>query len=557
MLVLRLRGSQAEMGAQHGRLLREHGGYEPVMDFYPRLPEMLLLGGLSTRERSLQLKAFRAVKDALLRRTERERPPEYLARTRAFMEEIGLPADYSRYVTVMDTFQNMVGVVGRMRLGPFARRARAAAVPACSTLMVWDDASAGGQMRHARNFDFPGVGVWDRAPCVVFCEPDRGVRYGFVTSRGADTPGVTAFNEAGLTVTMHTRFHRDITFKGAAVVDVGHDIARRAETIDEAIAIVRERKVASTWGIAVSSASERRAVVIETTSRDVRVVEPAKDRTDHLSCANRYRHPDNHAGELDTSAAWGAHSDGRQGRLCELVSDARGRGGMTVTDLERALDDRVDPSAPGNERGAGAIVAQPCTVKSIVADPENQAVYVSVGTAPTSRGPYQRVDWSWDGDTSAWTLDPVESTTSINPGERAHEHFVNAVAYDRQSHDWRSAMRELEEAVALVPTDPSYRFLAGVLRLRTDKLSTALEHFRIGLDNERAPHRRGQLLLWGSRAAAALDEAALARGWRKELLAMTDASLGELRAQARADERKPYDLSKRRVDLNIMLCDAS
>jgi len=557
LLVLRLRGSQRDMGAQHARLLRQHGGYEAVLDFYPRLPEMLLLGGANAHEHSLQLRAARTIKDVLLRRLERQRPAEYLARSRAFMEELGYPADHARFISVMDVFQNVVGVIGRLRLGPFASRASAAAVPACSTLMVWDDASADGRLRHARNFDFPGVGVWDLAPCVVFCEPDRGVRYGFVTARGADTPGVTAFNEAGLTVTAHTRFHRDITFRGAAVVDIGHDIVRRAETIDDAVAIAREHRVASTWGLAVSSAAEHRAVVIETTARDVRIVDPTADRGDHLTCANRYRHEATRAGQVETSSAWEAHSSGRQGRLRALVAEARGRGGMTLEDLEHALDDRVDPSAPDEPRGAGAIVAQPCTVKSIVSDPENHAVHVSVATAPTSRGPYQRVDWSWDGDADAWTLEPTITPAPSTAAERAHAHFVTATCLDRQSHDWRAALRELERAVELAPRDPSYRFLAGVLRLRTPNTTSALRHFSAGLDRERAPYRRAQLLLWGARAAEACDQTETARAWRDELLAMTGNQLSELRSAARADQTRRYDVRKRRIDINLLLVDAN
>ena len=42
LLVLHLAGSQAEMGAQHGSLLREVGGYEKVLAYYPRMPEILI-----------------------------------------------------------------------------------------------------------------------------------------------------------------------------------------------------------------------------------------------------------------------------------------------------------------------------------------------------------------------------------------------------------------------------------------------------------------------------------------------------------------------------------
>ena len=70
------------------------------------------------------------------------------------------------------SYYDIVGVVGRLGIGPFGRIAAEAAVPACSTLMAWGADSADGQLRHARNFDFPGIGVWDQAPEVVFCEPD-------------------------------------------------------------------------------------------------------------------------------------------------------------------------------------------------------------------------------------------------------------------------------------------------------------------------------------------------------------------------------------------------
>ena len=155
---------------------------------------------------------------------------------------------------VMDLFQNVVAMAARSGLTPTAKLSAQALPPACSTLMVWGRASADGALRHARNFDFPGIGLWDRAPCVVFCEPDQGLRYGFLSTRGADAPGITCFNEAGISVTMHTRFHRSVAFSGAGVVDLGHEIVRSASSLEEAIEIACRQPTMSTWGIAISSA---------------------------------------------------------------------------------------------------------------------------------------------------------------------------------------------------------------------------------------------------------------------------------------------------------------
>ena len=262
VLVVRLRGTQAEMGAQHGRITRDVGGYEIGRDYYNDLHERLLADSAGP---SLRRRLVSRFGDWAMRRMELHRPKEYLDRTMAFIEAGGDDPELSKKMMVMDFFQNTVGLAGRYHLGPFKRAG--ARMPACSTLMVWGRDSADGAVRHARNFDMCGIGVWDAQPEVVFCEPEQGLKYGFVTTRGLDCPGITGFNEAGLTMTMHTRFHRDVTFSGAAVVDLGHDIIRRAETLADAAFIARERPVCSTWGIAVSSATQKRGIVIETNGK--------------------------------------------------------------------------------------------------------------------------------------------------------------------------------------------------------------------------------------------------------------------------------------------------
>ena len=554
LLVMRLRGTQEEMGAQHGRLVREHGGYQASVDYYRELPERLLFGtSPEVMASPLAVWLARTVKDVLLGRLQQRRPPEYLARSRAFMRALGLPASDARFLTVMDLFQNVVGIVGRLQLGPFSRRVRTSTIPACTTVAVWGEASAGGELRHARNFDFPGIGVWDRAPVVVFCEPDSGVRYGFVTTLGADTPGVTAFNEAGLVVTAHTRFHQDVSFDGAAIIDVGHDIVRRAESIADAVAIANERRIASTWGLAVSSARERNAVVIETTARKVEVVEAGGHR-DHLSCANRYRHPHTRRGQLTAAPAWAVHSDARQQRIHELVEQGRGQGGLDAVGLQRLLDDHIDPGDPERPRGCGAIIAQALSVKSIVAEPASQAIHVSVATAPTGRGPYARVPWCWDGDVGTSIVAVDAALGSPDPAAAAFEHFVEANRIAEVFHSMSAAFPEIERAIALCPDDPSYRFIAGAMLMQAQDEPGALAHFERGLMHERIGFRRGQLLLWGSRAADLCGCRARAAELRVELLALDDDYLDEHRGVARREAVEPF--GRRRIELSLLLADA-
>src|SRR5271154_877286 len=94
------------------------------------------------------------------------------------------------------------------------QRARSLRWTRCSTAIAWGDATIDGELVFGRNFDFPGIGVWDAAPAFVVCAPDAGQHYGFFTTRGADTPVVTVVNEAGLVFAPHTRWHRGVTFGG-------------------------------------------------------------------------------------------------------------------------------------------------------------------------------------------------------------------------------------------------------------------------------------------------------------------------------------------------------
>jgi len=269
LMVTHLTGSQRDMGAQHGAMTRAAGDWEASLEFYPKMAQLVIGGGSPLVRATLK-----PIVETALFRLERARPKELRQRSQVFMEALGVDPKTSRYLLVMDVLQNLVNTAGRLGVGPFAKQLREQAVPACSTLVTWNEASNDGALRHARNFDFPGVGVWEVVPEVVWCTPNDGMRYAFVTLRGGDVPGVTAFNEAGLVVTTHTRFNERIDWGGAGVIDLVHTLVRKAQTIDEAEALLRRRPIASSWGLVVTSARDRRSVSFEVCGELIRRVEP-------------------------------------------------------------------------------------------------------------------------------------------------------------------------------------------------------------------------------------------------------------------------------------------
>jgi len=549
LFLARLAGTQAEMGAQHARLVARDAAR--LIEFYRTMPERTLAGDLGAAGKL----CVRAIATAWQARLARDRPAEFAARTRAFVDTVAELTGASRRgahraFAVMDALQNTVSLAARLHQGPFAgaisARGVAAAAPACSTAIAWGRATEDGELLFARNFDFPGVGVWDAAPAFVVCAPDRGQRYGFFATRGADTPVVTVVNEAQLVLAPHTRWHKDVGFGGAMIVDLVHAIAARAETLADAIAIARERPVSSSWGIAVGSARERSACVIELAGPHVGVVRPAPG-AEHLVCTNRYRSPELAAGELAASHAWAIHPDRRERRLRALIE---GRAApLTAQQLAGFLGDRLgdhgDAAAPGaRPRQLGGILAQPLNVHCAVVAPAQRRAHVGIDRAPCCEGTWAELAWQWDGPTGGWELAPPAGSGFtaravagfVAPHSAVSRHVHAATRAYENEHDVAAARAALEQAITAAPDDPSLRLAASWLALEAGLVDRALIHVHAGLAHEVCPYRRGQLLLWGARAADRRDPE-LARRWRGELAALDGDGVDELRAQSRRRHR--------------------
>jgi hypothetical protein len=543
-ILLRLRGSQAQMGAQHGRLLLEVGGYEHMLTFYPRMASAMLSLAIphavrGPARRLLQLGLTLGAER--LDRTRRREFPDYAARTDALLEAGGLRRSFSRSLAVMDVLQNTVGTVGRYGLlAPTGLSV--AAIPACTSLAVWGESSSDASMRHARNFDFPGAGIWDRAPAVVLCEPDEGLRYGFVTTRGADVPGVTAFNEAGLSFTAHTRFHRDVNFDGVTVIDFGHELVRRCRTLAE----VRERasklRTASTWGFLVSSAAEQRALIIETTSEAVRFVEP-RPGASHLTNANRYLDPELARGEVTSSHSFAIDSDARYVRADTAV--ARCGGKLDRGALERLLGDTGDPGAPdpdADDRLAGNCIVSAMTVKSVVFEPEAGRLRLSTGAAPTGLGPWIDVPYAWGGPIECVELavGPGERTDTVGDRALAMRRYVAATRAHLDGAAPQRVRALLEQTVSASPTEPNYRFLAAMFAVQTNDLSRAAIHLERALEREHGSYRRALALLWHARVLAADGRGREAQEVWRILQQVPDADgVAPLRAAGASESRRP------------------
>jgi len=541
LIQIHVSGSQEEMGFQHGQLVASVGNFREALNYYPTMPDRIFYASSRhTLADRMALRLARPLFELGLSRLEAHRPPQFLARSRAFAEGAGEKSEIARYFGVMDLFQNAVGMLTKMGLVAFAQRAAHGMPPACSSLALWGRRTEDGHLLHGRNFDFPGTGIWEKWPAVVFCTPDRGLKYGFTTTRGADVPGATCFNEAGLTLTAHTRFHRDVTFSGMSIIDLGHEIIRRAETLDDALTIAKENRVASSWGLIISSARERKAVVLETTSAGIEATWPRPDEG-FLASTNRYHHP---SMQLDEVTPSGAFVHDCEGRLEALRKAGLGAQDWRSEDVMALMGSHID-SETGEERAGGPVLAQPCSVQTIVADLSRDALFISVGDTPTGRNGYTRVDVDWERPDGVVELAgptipaSTESAYAHGHGGAAYAHFREAYVLEQHAAHPDAIAASLRKAVALSPDDPTYRFLLGAISMRNGEFSSALTDFEHALVHERSRFPRGQILLWASRAAQAAGRLEAAEAHRRELLSIGHRLLSGHQAAAKAESTRP------------------
>lgn len=553
---IRLVGDEPTLGAQHGAIVQELGGRDDLAGFYPGMAGRLLSikspQPLRAPLRAV-LQPVLAAQAGRLHKARQQRFPELVRRSEQGIRAAGLPPGLARWLTVMDVFQNTVGHVASLRM-PGLTGLRPVGVGMCSSLAVWGRASADTSLRHARNFDFPGIGVWDAAPTVVFCRPisPGALRYGFVTSLGVDLPGVTGFNEAGITVTAHTRIHMNVDADGVSIGDLGHELVRSCRTLNEAIATARALGSSSTWGLLVSSAAERDAVLIETTGKAVRITRPGADH--HLACTNRYRHPELARGEILTSPVFALDSDARFATL----EAAAARGGLTADELQELLATAVDPSAATGteaEHITGSCIASPLTVQSVVVEPEQGRVRVASGRAPTARGPWTVVPWAWDGPAGVVATEEVAVAAPVSGLDRATADYTEAVRLDVDGAPAARMRARLHAAAAAAPREPQLQFLGALAALNDGDLDLAEDRLERGISVQTVPWRRAQLLRWSARVAEARGHLAGARERRSQVDELGHGAR-HVREEVAADRRRPSTAaSLRRVVPDTLLVD--
>jgi tetratricopeptide (TPR) repeat protein len=445
--------------------------------------------------------------------------------------------------TLLWVVSRAIGVSG----APAALRHRLELGLGCSSAIAWGGATADGKLLHGRNFDYHGVAPWPRETAVIFHEPEHGLRYVSIASAGVILGGVTAMNEAGLTLTVHQHMFTGKTRLGGVPIGVvGDEIMRRAHSLDEAEAILAANRPIGCWTYLIADGRRREVLCWEENPERRARFRFREEGT--FGYANIYLDRALGASEADWYPSYWRHNQGRYERLRARLAEARGR---------------IDPGAIASilgDTGEGdcrlsRAIAMLMTVGSVVFQPEDGIVWVATGKAPTSHGRFEPFDLARE-DYAPERGALTGGVPQDRDAAAAFEAYRDAYLAYFDGDDLAEARRLLARACALQPREPLYWVLACLLGLADADGRSALDAIERALAiGHRDPERIAAARLWRARALDLLGERERALS---DYRAVLDAPRRD-RQHARAAERglvRPYRAREaRRLPIDFAFAD--
>jgi tetratricopeptide (TPR) repeat protein len=542
--VLNVAGSFYEMGRQHGALLKDEIGRGPI-PYYRRFVQRLFGAG---QLGALGPLAVDALQHTVGARVARKMPAFATDTIRGLADGAEMPyASLLEGCTMPDT---LLWLAARMMQikgpGPAAAH-RISLGLGCTSALAWGDATRDGKMYHARNLDYHGVGCWPSTQTVIIHEPEGGQRYLSVAAAGVALGGVTAMNEAGLSLTVHQHMFTDrARLGGVPIGTVGDEVMREARTLDEAEKILRAHQPIGCWTYLVADGNAKDVLAFEQ-NPDRMVAIRSKQDEDTFGYANIYLDRELGDTEVDLYGSYWRHNHGRHVRANALLRERHG-------DLDAAGMAAIIGHTGDARCRVKDSIAMVLTVGSVVFRPEDGAAWVGDGEAPTSHGTFLPFDLRAGG--YAPELGAFDGAREREPAAlRAFEQFRVAYVAYTDDGDLTRARAALALACELQPREALYHAALGLLSLNDGDTHAAHqklgEAIALGHPDE---ERVAAMHLWRGRALDVLGRRHDAtRDYRRVLSLKADPPV---RAAALRDLKKPYAAKRaKKVHVDLALVD--
>lgn len=489
--MLRLKGTHYEMGRQHGALLGEQVEAGPIPYYRTYVQRIFKNAGLGP----FSPVAWSLLRSTVGRSVKRNLPDFADQAIRGLSAGSGIPRQ-----KLLDGYtmpDSLMWVAARLmqlkRRGP-ALHHRLALGLGCTSAIAWGDATPDGKLLHARNFDYHGVDCWPKSAAVIFHDPDEGQRYVSVGAAGVLLGGVTAMNEAGLSLTVHQHMFTDATRLGGMPIGVlGDRVMRDAENLDDAEAILREHTPIGCWTYLITDGKAGEVMCYEEDPTHKATRRYGRE-AGTLGYSNIYLDEGLGATEQNLYPSYWRANQGRYERANELLE--AGRGELDAGAMAEILGDIGTTECRVRDS-----IAMLMTVGSVVFKPEDGVVWVAGGEAPVSHNGFQPFSLATMDHAPEWGVISGAGAVDVDSREAFEAYRQAYVAYF-DDDDVGGARVLAEVASKRQPGQSLYHFLAGLLAMKRADGARAARCFDAALDaGHPDPERVGSFNLWRGRAA--------------------------------------------------------
>lgn len=532
--VLQLYGTEEEMAYQHGVLLKEDIQKGVIRYLANKLEFEAKNEGPLKKHPWLQKLVLTYVNQVVFRNLIRHIPEEYKKVINVLSKTTGISSsDILKAASMPDAMVILSSLVSK----PFINTQTFG----CTSFVTFDEMTQTGELMHGRNLDFPVANFWDRYSTIAYCSPKFGQKYCAITTAGILLPGVTGFNESGLILGIHQLFTYETSSHGVPIVFIGSEVIKKAKTIEEAITIVKNMKRAGNWGMVISSFKEKKAVVIETSPKEIFVREA---KNGFIAESNYCFSPSIKKREIFFN--WTTSEDNfyRHDRLVKECFRLKGQ--MEEAKGISLLGDHFDPLLK-KTKGLGRVISTIYNVQSAFFRPEKKKFWVSTGLAPSNLTTFLELPFEWSASL-LWEEKEISANDFSNTTQgKAMKEYTRAYYYFSNEKDFQKTLYHIQKAIDLDPLEFSYHLAKGFMLLKLERFSEALKAFEEASQAEMTLHEKALIALYKGRTYDLLSNRKMAQECYKPYI---NASLDKkIQKVFKKSWDKPFQ--KKDIDKNI------
>ena len=478
--VIKLCGSHYEMGYQHGILLKEEILRGAVPFFAKVTSNFAPFKHMSPLARYMTAKYFDW---KIFRPLLKCSPTDYLAELKGIADASSLSfAEVFRGNLLSELNMNLVKVLEKKALKPQS--------PAgCTSFVAFGEATADGKLVMGRNTDYAGGGLWDTHQTVTFYEPVEGNKFINVGSAGLIKCN-SCMNEKGLCLGGHFLFLNDTRPDGVCFTFFELEIMKKAGSIDEAIAIIKENPRAGAFAFLLADGKTNEAAVVEVCAGGVGVrrAEGGVVWETNMATTEEIEPVD-----VFLRNGIGKNPFARFERMRMLID--KNKGDINPALAARFMGDHMDMCS-GSMRPVGGIISQLTNVTSAVFSPADFNFWVADGPSPVCNNAYRGFnlmdELAADGPNGGPDDLAPNDYVDTDDFKALRKYYEALVSFTIPPTESAAAFDKVNEAIAIKPDEAIYRRFAAKALLRRGETEKAVEHLRQALDCVQSPSELAQ-----------------------------------------------------------------